>query len=212
MKDIPVFTSEYGVASLILRDIPYTKEAHIRIQDSLQPQEFLEECVSFCRACGAETIKAAGHPWLGRYPLHTAIVIMRRSREGMPKTDAALFPVLPETLEQWRKIYNERMAGVPNVSWMSGRDSEELLNMKDAYFIHRNGQLLGIGRASGGTIDVVIAVQPGAGRDVVLALSTLITEDMVEMMVATANERAVRLYEKLGFFTVRELSRWYKII
>ena len=56
MRDIPVFTTEYGVASLVLREIPYRQEAYISIQSSLQPEELLAECVSFCRACGAEKV------------------------------------------------------------------------------------------------------------------------------------------------------------
>ena len=52
MKDIPVFTTEFGVASLILKEIPYRREAYIRIQTTQQPQELLKECISFCRMCG----------------------------------------------------------------------------------------------------------------------------------------------------------------
>ena len=64
MKDIPVFHTEYGVASLFLREIPYRKRAHIKIQSSLEPDKLLEECIGFCRACGAEWIDAAGDPFL----------------------------------------------------------------------------------------------------------------------------------------------------
>ena len=31
MKDIPMFTTPYGAASLILKEIPYRKEAYIRV-------------------------------------------------------------------------------------------------------------------------------------------------------------------------------------
>ena len=58
MKDFPVFTTDYGVSSLILREIPYRREAYIHIQD-VQPDqlaEHLRECVSFCRMAGAESI------------------------------------------------------------------------------------------------------------------------------------------------------------
>ena len=50
MRDIPVFTTQYGVASLVLREIPYRQEAYISIQSSLQPEQLLEECIGFCRA------------------------------------------------------------------------------------------------------------------------------------------------------------------
>jgi hypothetical protein len=35
MRDIPMFTTEYGVASLVLKEIPYQAAAYITIQDSL---------------------------------------------------------------------------------------------------------------------------------------------------------------------------------
>ena len=56
MKDFPCFATDDGVASLILKEIPYRQEAYIRFQD-VQPGRFapfLQECVSFCRMAGAE--------------------------------------------------------------------------------------------------------------------------------------------------------------
>ena len=87
-----------------------------------------------------------------------------------------------------------------------------MLKKGDGYFVHRDGELLGIGRASGGQIDVVIAAEKGAGKDVLLALASVLSEETVTVEVASSNIPAVKLYEKLGFVTVSELSRWYKII
>ena len=58
MRDIPMFTTEYGVASLVLKEIPYRQEAYICILATEQPRELLDECISFCRVCGAEKIFA----------------------------------------------------------------------------------------------------------------------------------------------------------
>jgi len=211
MKDIPMFTTESGVASLALREIPYTGTAYIRLQATQSPETLLEECVGFCRACGAARFYATGHPALARYPLHTAVVRMQCSRNSLPMTDAALFPVLPETLEQWRGIYNERMAGVPGAAYMSRMDAEAMLADGSCYFIHRAGQPLGIGKAKGDRIDAVISLSPGGGREVTLALASVLTEDTVCLEVATANTKAVRLYEGLGFAAVQELVRWYQV-
>ena len=41
MKDIPVFTTEFGIASLILRDIPYRGEAYVRVR-SCEPSHLTE--------------------------------------------------------------------------------------------------------------------------------------------------------------------------
>ena len=211
MKDIPMFTSEYGVASLFLREIPYRSRAHIKIQSSLEPEKLLEECVSFCRMCGAEWIDAAGHAYLEKYPLITALVSMQCSREQLGEGNACLFPMTEQTMQRWLDICNKRMANVPNAAYLDAKDGRELLEKGSAYFVHRDGELLGIGVASGDFIDTVVAVQKGAGETVVRALNGVLTGDTVRLMVADANTRAVRLYERLGFVKVKELSRWYKI-
>lgn len=212
MKDIPVFNTEFGVASLFLREIPYRQRAHIKIQSSLDPERLLAECVDFCRACGAEWIDGAGHEYLEKYPLITALYTMQCDRLAIGETDARLFPVTEKTVQQWLDIYNEKMADVPNAAFMDSRDGKELLQTGDGYFVHRDGQLLGIGKAAGDFIDTVIAVKPGMGETVVKALSGILTGDTVRLMVAGANERAVRLYERMGFVKVREVSRWYRVL
>lgn len=212
MKDIPMFTSEYGVASLFLREIPYRGRAHIKLQSSQEPEKLLEECVAFCRACGAEWIDAAGDPCLEKYPLITALVSMQCSRGLLPGTDACLFPMTEQTMQRWLDICNDRMANVPNAAYLDAKDGRDLLQKGSAYFVHKNGELLGIGIAAGDFIDTVIAVQPGAGETVVLALNSVLTGDTARLMVAEANTRAVRLYERLGFVKVKELSRWYLVL
>lgn len=212
MKDIPFFTCEYGVACLTLKEIPARGVAYVKILSSVQSEELVGECVSFCRACGAEEIFASGDDCLRKYPLTAELIRMARSREGIGETDAAVFPVTEQTVGRWREIYNERMSGVPNAAWLTKQDEKELLSGGDCYFVHRAGELLGIGRASGDSIDMVASVQRGAGRDVVLAMASVLTCDRVSLIVARENTRAVRLYEALGFVAVEEVSRWYKIL
>lgn len=211
MKDFPVFTTEYGVASLVLKEIPYQQTAYIIIRDSLEPEKLLEECVDFCRVCGAEAIFATGHDILESRPFHTAVWQMRISAEALADTDAALFPVQEKTLEIWREIYNKKVRQVPNGAWMTEKDGKEMLRKGDGYFIHRGEMLLGIGKASGDSIDWVASVQPGAGTDVVLALAHAVMADTLNLTVASSNEKAVRLYESLGFVKAKELSRWYRV-
>lgn len=212
MKDIPVFTTEYGAASLFLREIPYRGRAHIKIQSSLEPDKLLEECIGFCRACGAEWIDAAGHEFLKKYPRLATLLILQREREGLPQTDACLFPVTEATVQQWLDIYNQRMENVPNAAYMDRADGKALLEAGDGYFIHRNGQLLGIGKAAGDFIDTVISVIPGSGETVVLALASLLTGDTARLMVADTNLPAIRLYERMGFLKVKEASSWYRVL
>lgn len=211
MQDIPMFATENGAASLILKEIPYKSAAYVKLQSTLEPKALLEECVSFCRMAGANSVFATGHPFLETYPLYTVIQEMRCLADSMPETDAALFPVQEETLNAWRELYNSKMQDVPNSAYMTVIDARKMLDRGDGYFVHRNGELLGIGIAGGDRIDAVISSVPGAGADVVLALRHAVSADTVILEVASANERAVRLYERLGFICTGERSRWYKI-
>lgn len=211
MKDIPVFTSEYGAAGLTLSQIPYNQVAYVRIHASIEPGKLIEECVGFCRACGAEAVYGTGHDLLESFPLYTSVIRMGCMKASLPKTDVALWPVLPENMEKWRQIYNRKMARVPGSRCLTQKDGEAYLKKGGCYFIHRTGELLGIGSIDGDTIETVASCRPGAGREIVLALADLISSDSVHVEVATANVKAKMLYESLGFFPSREICRWYKI-
>ena len=212
MRDIPVFCTELGVASLVLKKIPYTKEAYIHLRDSKEKEAFLKECCDFSVAAGAERVYASGDDFLKRYPHHTTIIKMQCSREFIKDTDAMVFPVQEKTLESWREIYNLKMSNVPNASYMTAHEAKKRMDAGSLYFVHKNGALLGIGAVSGGNIDAIASVVPGAGRTVLLSLCSIITASVITLSVANNNLPAVSLYEKVGFLAVEELERWYKII
>lgn len=212
MQDIPVFTTEHGAAGLVLREIPYKGVAYITLHDTLSPEELLQECVNFCKMAGAEHIYATGHPMLEQYPLHTALWKMSSPRAGLGQTDAVLRPVTADTAENWRKLYNQRMADVPNGATMTRSDLQKHLQAGTAWFVYLDEQLLGIGIAADGKIDAVIALQKGAGEVTLLALCSTLTTKYVELEVASANVPAIRLYDRLGFQKVAEISRWYTLL
>ena len=212
MRDFPMFTTEFGVASLFLREIPYRGRAHIKIQSSLDPEKLLEECLSFCRMCGAEWCDAAGDPYLEKYPLITALWAMACPHSRIGQTDATLAPVTEQTLQQWLDLYNERMADIPNAAYLDSRAGRQMLEEGDGYFVYHQDQLVGIGKAKGDFIDTVISLQPGAGETVVQALCAALEGDEVRLWVASANTRALRLYDRMGFVKVKELSRWYRVL
>ena len=211
MRDFPIFDTEYGVASLILKEIPYKKQAFIHIR-SVQDGEFprlLEECVGFCRMAGAERIFAAGHEALEGYPLYTAVLEMR----GRVETEGqdCLFPVTEETVSRWRGIYNEAMAKVDNAGTLESREEKRILESGGAYFVHDSGELLGIGWLEGDKLLAVASVKRGAGERVMRTLASLTGDRRLVLEVASTNERAMRLYERLGFVVTGEVSRWYEV-
>lgn len=212
MRDIPFFTTENGVAGLCLKEIPYRKIAYITVRAASDAAALLEECIGFCKAAGAEKILACGHSHLEKYPFETAVWQLQADPEGVGTTDACLFPVQEKTLLQWRECYNERMAHVPNAAYLTASDARDMVQRGEAYFVHRDGVLLGIGAVSGNTVLNVISLQPGAGKDVLCALVSAVTEDRVILEVASANEKALRLYEACGFVRTKELSRWYRLL
>ena len=211
MKDFPVFPTEYGVASLVLREVPYRQEAYIHIQASETPKELVEECVSFCRMAGAETVLARGHDYLESYPLHSIIYEMR----GEARVDEALvehlWPVTEQTVGKWRAMMNERMAGVDNAGTLESRNEKDIVGSGGAYFVHRDGELLGAGWLLNGELLQVASFRPGAGQRVMHTLMSLMPGQQMRLDVVSTNERAIRLYEKLGFVKTAEKRRWYRV-
>ena len=211
MQNIPVFTTENGVASLTLKEIPYTKKAYITLQNTQNPDSFLQECVDFCRAVGALQIYATGHIYLEKFPLHTTVCQMHRTLKDLPVTDAFLVPVQEGTIAQWQEIYNKRMQGISNAAYLTMQDAKKYLQAGSAYFVYNRESLLGIGIAAGDTIAGIASVLPGAGRDVLLALMHSLSSETVFLEVASDNLRAIGLYKRLSFQTTKEISRWYQI-
>lgn len=211
MKDFPLFDTQYGVASLVLKEIPYKGIAYIILREVWEAEKLLSECVSFCRMCGAERIFAAGHEYLTRCPLHTTVVEMRGEVSVDPSALKSLFPVTEATVARWRELYNDKMRTVDNAATMTAFDEKRILESGGAYFIHDNGELLGIGWLDQGELLALAAVKPGAGTAVMNTLMSLAEGTQLRLEVASTNERALRLYERLGFLKIREISRWYSV-
>ena len=211
MKNFPVFPTSHGAASLTLKEIPYRREAYIKIQSTQEPELLLEECIGFCTACGAERIYASGHDFLEQFPLHTSVYQMKGclflSEEEIP----SMFPVTEATVSKWREIYNDKMQRVDNASTLEARDESEILRSGGAYFVHRSGELLGIGWLVEDKLAALAAVKPGAGEMVCKAMQSLIPQQTITLEVASTNQKAIRLYERLGFLKTEELSRWYRV-
>lgn len=211
MQDFPVFTTEYGVASLFLKEIPYRQEAYIRVLETEQLSKLLEACLRFCRMAGAERIYAAGHTNLERWPLHLAVVRMQGTAWVDREKLRNLFPVTEATVDRWRKIYNERMLHAPGAGTLERRDETEILESGGAYFVHQEGELLGIGWLEACHLRAMASVKPGAGEQVMHTLMSMAEGAPMTLETASTNLRAIQLYEKLGFGKTAELVRWYEV-
>lgn len=203
MKNIPFFTTDYGVASLILKEIPYKQLAFVIVRD-VQPDglaDLLAECVGFCRAAGAERVLAAGHPGLAEYPV--AVVIEKMSLAYEPREpQAMLWPVTEDTVARWRELYNRKMSGYDQHATMTAWDEKEILTSGGAYFVHRNGELLGLGWVEGSELLALVSLRPGMGQTVAETLFSAMNTDRITLEVVSDNVKAIALYRKMGFVTV----------
>ena len=213
MRDIPVFTTEYGVASLIFKEIPYRGIAYVRVRD-VQPGcliQLMEECAGFCRAAGADRVFAAGHEGLKQYPLYCTVEQMGLGVTECFQPEANLWPVTEQTVEQWRQIYNQAMKDVDNAATMTKQDEKEIC-LGGAYFVHDSGKLLGIGWIRDNALLAITSAVPGQGARVARTLFSLTDEERITLEVASTNARAIGLYRKLGFIKTGESTRWYQIL
>ena len=213
MRDFPIFTTEFGVSSLILKEIPYRGEAYIRIRDVSEGffNEHLAECVSFCRMCGAQRIVAEGNALLEQYPLYTAVYLMKGTAQSEMGKIASLFPATEETVSRWRNLYNEAMGTVDNAGTLETRDEKQIVSSGGAYFVHDRGELLGIFWLEDRKLLAIGGAKKGAGETVMHTMMSLLEGEQISLEVASTNIKAIRLYEKQGFLKTAELSRWYQV-
>lgn len=210
MRDIPMFSTEFGVASLALGDVPYRKEAYVTLRTVAEGKlpELLAECAAFCRMAGAERVYARGEGLEG-YPLHAALWQMQGEAWVEEDKLESLFPVTEATAPRWREICNGRMAGVDCARTLERKVEKKLLS--GAYFVHREGRLLGIGWLEDTKLLAMAATERGAGERVMHTLMSLVEGATMTLEVASTNAPALGLYEKLGFLKTTELTRWYRV-
>ena len=212
MQDFPMFTTEYGVASLVLREIPYRKEAYIHIQSASEPEALLAECISFCRICGAEKIYARGHEIVEAHPLHCVIYEMGGSVRIQEEMVENLWPVTAETAGRWRDFLNEKMRNVDNSGTLTRQGEKEILDKGGAYFVHRDGNLLGAGWLVDDELMLIAAAKPGDGQRVLHTLLSVSCPEHVRLDVVSTNHRAIRFYEKMGLVKTAEKRRWHRVL
>lgn len=212
MKNIPVFTTEHGVASLTLDQIAFNSMAYIRIQSSAESDFFIKECLDFCKAVGAKTVYATGSNSIKDYISVVSLIRMKRKREGLPETTLSVVPVDTNNADQFRKIYNEKMRGISHASAMTHDNLEMIVKQKNGRFFYKDHELQGIGIADDKWIRAIISLKRGAGESILLALNQMLQGEEVNVELVDTNTRAKRLYERMGFQLYETVSTWYKIL
>lgn len=202
MKDLPIFPCQDGMASLILSEIPYKREAYILVRSVFGSLDgLLRECAAFCRSAGAERIYAGGEQDFSAYPVYAHIVERSLDKALLPETEAeAVLTTDPE----WTELYNRSFHHVHGAK--TYRSTPE-----NAYFILEKGQRIGLGQLIDNELAAVASLSPGCGEKSLIALAKELPVDKIRLLCAEENAPATRLYDRLGFSRDRVKRIWYEV-
>lgn len=211
MKNLPFFATEEGTASLLLEQIPWTGRAYVCLQTFTGdgPEALCGVCADFCRAAGAREVYASGADLAG-YPLDTELWELELEKHALPPAEAETVSVGPDNQEVFRQVYRERMEAVPAAAICSDRLMARLVRC-GAWLVYDGACLLGIGAADGNVLLCLAATVPGAGKQVISAVAQHMPGPVISLQAASANERAMRLYRRLGFRKTKKAGCWYRI-
>ena len=202
MRDIPLFTVTDGMATLILHEIPFRREAFIWIRTVFGSVEGLvKECTGFCKAAGAEQVYFSGDMDLSRFPIHARLIYRSIDKNLLPQTTALALPVDNE--DRWLEAYRRSFLHVPM--------AQSTPSTEGRYDIFIGEDLVGIGQIQGGMLMAVASLKKGMGADCLCALSSLGEGDRLRLVCAEENLPAMKLYDRLGFAKDGTKEVWYSL-
>lgn len=217
MQNIPVFTARNGMASLILREIPYNRKAYVLVRAIWdgQAEALLQECAAFCRGAGAEEVYASDGvndlPGVHAYD----VLKLSCSRETLPHpvTAVELESLSGANGSEYLRIYNGCFRDVPGAASYTHRDLRRLMESDSGYLARRNGQYAGVAELDPDGL-AGIGVLPefkGLGYDLALAVLQKVEQPQLYLKVASTNTRAISLYRRIGFGNDTLVSRWWRV-
>ena len=206
MKDIPIFTGENGVATLILREIPHQQRAYVMLRTVWRLQPFLAECRDFCRMAGAESVYVTGQEDLSNLPFVHAMERWTCRRADLPPLaePVELTPLDDGNRETFRTIYNRLFAQIPNAATCTPQEVERIQREERAALAVVDGQAAGLAQWTDGRLEA-IGVEPefrGLGYRLALTVLHRMTTETVELQVSSANQRAVGAVPAIGLHKV----------
>ena len=215
MKDIPIFTGTHGVATLILSQIPWSGCGYVMVRSVWDDEKaFLDECLGFCRACGAECVYASWETAELPAPHGYDMVRLSMEKSALPQGELlTLEDLTEENAADFLRIYNTCFLPIPNAAAYGKKDIERLLGEETAYLVRRDGVYAAIAEISKEGLEAV-AVLPqyrGMGYDLCRTVLQKVPSLTLKLKTVSTNEKALALYRRLGFGNEQIVSRWWKL-
>lgn len=215
MKDIPIFTGTHGIATLILSQIPWSGCGYVMVRSVWDDAKaFLEECLGFCRACGAERVFASWETEELPVPHGYDMVLLTMKKSELPEAEAVeLEELTEENSEAFLEIYNSCFQNIPNAAAYGKKDIQRLLGEETAYLVKR-GEYAAMAEISKEGLEAIAVLPQYRGLGYGLAVTVLqrVPSLTLKLKVASTNTRAMALYDRLGFEKTKTISRWWRLM
>ena len=219
MNNIPLFPSQGGTATLILREIPHKKTAYIILQSVVEQKlsTMIRECAAFCRGCGAEIcfVSAADHDLAIPLKKSHEIRRMAADKSQLPscETPFRLVPITPDNDSIYQRIYNLCFTEVSNSLTYDRAQIKRIYDSGHRGFLALTEEDVpcGMGELHGNEL-AAVALLPqyrGRGKDLTLSLLALCEGPEITLTVSTDNTAALKVYTALGFVDSGLESAWH---
>lgn len=216
MKNIPLFTSSYGLATLILREISWNGRAYVLVREIWHDgAALLEECRAFCLAVGAREVYAAWAEGFETLPAAHAYDMLAMScpKAALPVESLPLEPLSRENADAYLEIYQRCFRDVPSAASYDHKSLEPLYGEDLAWLVPVAGGYGAIAEISKTGLEG-IAVLPehrGLGYPLAATVLQMVPSPVVHLRVASTNHRALALYCRLGFTEDAPARPWYRL-